>query len=159
MNNRGFTLIELLAVVGLIGVLAILLLPNIINLFNSSQIKIMIQQENNVKDAAKIVAEDYCLNSIETSSAICTTLYTEKNTNKDSYICLKDMISEDYISPIKYKDSTCYGYTIFEKKNNGARVAKQTYLWCKNGSDSYTTVEDNKDAQGLPTGFNSDLCK
>ena len=59
--KKGFTLIELLAVIALIGILVTLAVPNLVDYLNNASDAGMKNQENNMKDAAKIYIEDLSL--------------------------------------------------------------------------------------------------
>ena len=62
--KKGFTLIELLAVIALIGILVTLVVPNLVDYLNNASDAGMKNQENNMKDAAKIYIEDHCSNPL-----------------------------------------------------------------------------------------------
>lgn len=54
MNKKGFTLIELLMVIVLIGILSLILVPNIVSLFNKNNVKSCESLRNNIISSAKI---------------------------------------------------------------------------------------------------------
>ena len=58
MKNKGFTLIELLAVILIIGVIATISTPAVINIINSSRQKAYDKQIEMIKDAASRWAAD-----------------------------------------------------------------------------------------------------
>ena len=62
--KKGFTLIELIAVMAIVGVLSIMIVPNVIKLLNGSMEDTMKITENEVVDAANLYVEDYCRNPI-----------------------------------------------------------------------------------------------
>lgn len=54
MNKKGFTLIELLMVIALIGILSLVLVPNVIALLNKNNVKSCESLKNNIISSAKI---------------------------------------------------------------------------------------------------------
>ena len=59
MNKKGFTLIELLMVIVLIGIISLILVPNVITMVNKNNEKSCESFKNNVVSAAKMyVAEN-----------------------------------------------------------------------------------------------------
>lgn len=57
-NKNGFTLPEVLAVISIIGVIAILCIPAMINLFNGSYKRFDDINKDNIKDAARMYMVD-----------------------------------------------------------------------------------------------------
>ena len=58
--KKGFTLIELLAVITITGILAVMILPNLVGSYEKSLKKAMAIQESKLKDAATLMVNDYC---------------------------------------------------------------------------------------------------
>lgn len=58
--KKGFTLIELLAVITITGILAVMILPNLVGSYEKSLKKAMAIQESKLKDAATLMINDYC---------------------------------------------------------------------------------------------------
>lgn len=59
MNKKGFTLIELLMVITLIGILSLILVPNVMSLNNKNKIKSCNSLKNNIISAAKVYVTNY----------------------------------------------------------------------------------------------------
>lgn len=131
MKKSGFTLIELLAVIAIIGVLAIMVVPNVVDSYKNSLNKSMEIVENNVKDAANIYVNEHCTDPLYDPET--GTLYTCPSTyNSSKFVCLSELTSgsEPYIESVKYSKTDCKGVIIFD--STGANV----YLAC--GSEYYT---------------------
>ena len=65
--KKGFTLVELIAVIAILGILVLLVAPNVIGMFSRGVSDTMKIQETNVLDAAKLYIEDFCRNPIDKS--------------------------------------------------------------------------------------------
>lgn len=127
MRKNGFTIMEFLAVIALIGILVLLVMPNVIKTYNKSIDKAIEIEEKNILDAAKIYIEDYCLSQLD-SSYKCPETFNEY----PKYITLDDLYDVDLITKtIKYKDVNCCGIVVFDDNNEG-----KTYLTC--GTQYYT---------------------
>jgi len=130
MKKNGFTLMELLAVIAIIGILVLLIVPNVLKTYNESIIKSLEVEEGVIVDAANIFLEDYCISPIDDDhSSQCPSTY--KN---DRYLALEDL--KDYITKeLKYKGQKCNGIVIYNEKKEG-----KTYLACgSNEEDGYFT--------------------
>ena len=131
MKKSGFTLIELLAVIAIIGVLAIMVVPNVVDSYKNSLNKSMEIVENNVKDAANIYVNEHCTDPLYDPGT--GTLYTcPSSYNSSKFVCLSELTSgsEPYIESVKYSKTDCKGVITFD--STGANV----YLAC--GSEYYT---------------------
>lgn len=130
--KKGFTLVELLVVIALIGFISIIIVPKVISIFNDSLDKDIKIEENNIKDAAKLYIQDYCINSEEECPETFKVAY---------YICLSDLQKKNsdgnkYLDVVKYKDDVCKGAIVFDKEKN--YTSAKTYLKCGN---EYVTNE------------------
>ena len=130
--KKGFTLIELLAVIAIIGLLLILVVPNVIKNYNESAVNIIKNQESTVLDIANIMLEDYCKNPVD-STYECPETY-----KKNKYLCLSDLVNNKLISKnIEYKNEICSGVIIYDEEGNG-----KTYLACGDKDTGYYTNYD-----------------
>lgn len=123
MKNNGFTLTELLLVIALIGILSVILVPNVIDSFKKSLNKTMEIVENNVMDAAEVYEYEHCIDPIydpvDKTKYVCPTSYLN-----DKYICLSELTNGNnpYIESVKYDKVDCNGFIDF---NNN-----KVYLYC-----------------------------
>lgn len=151
MKKYGFTLIELLAVIAILSMLALIAVPNAIEIYNEGIKKEMKVQENNVKDAANLYVEDYCTDKID-DSLTCPNTYEYGITNSitgitsEKYVCLRDLQSTDfkYIGDVKYKKDDCEGFVIYYlNEKTGTYDNPKTYLYCGWNSDrTYNYMTD-----------------
>lgn len=58
MNNKGFTLIETLMVIVLIGIISLILVPNVVSMINKNKTKSCENLKNNIISAAKIYVNE-----------------------------------------------------------------------------------------------------
>lgn len=151
--KKGFTLIELLAVIALIGILVSLVVPNLVDYLNNASDAGMKNQENNMKDAAKIYIEDHCNNPLYGYK--CPKSYANPSEGQEKYVCLSDLQNdinvdegiqrESYIGPISFDESECDGVILFtkgESKTNSSYNNIKPYLACGydyTGSYDYST--------------------
>lgn len=140
MKKNGFTLIELMAVMVIMGLLILMIAPNLIKDYNESLIEAIVTQEENAVSAAKIFVEDYCLNPItDEYFQKCPNRY-KNAVNDKKYLCLSDiqnppavnasMAPKPYIDNISFKDEDCKGYILFNKTSTGIYSDAKAYLVC-----------------------------
>lgn len=124
--KKGFTLLELLAVIGIIGMLALIIIPSTVKILNSSIDNTMKLQETEVENAAKLYIEDYCKTPISTTH-ICTLTKTISGSGIAVYsgtIDLNVLISDDYIDPISIRSANCIGRVVYSDS------VPEAYLTC-----------------------------
>lgn len=135
--KKGFTLLELLAAIVILSLLMLMLIPNLIDYYNDSLAENMVTQESNVRDAAKLFVQDYCVNPItDQYYNNCPVRYKD-----NKYVCLSDiqtaiLTDVPYIKDVKYKDTSCKGVVVFTAASTGVYSEANTYLVCE---DLYTT--------------------
>ena len=135
LNNKGYTLVEILAVIVILGMLLVIVIPNVGNLINMNKENNIKQFNISIKNAAKLYISDYkyeisvvgkcnnindelTINKISTNTLtdgkiLISTLVEEGNitTNKDGYIYSPDNkekklnLSSSYII-VKYSCKT-----------------------------------------------------
>lgn len=135
MNKKGFTLTEVLAVIALIGILMILIMPRLTDIFSSSVDSTMKVQENEMKDAGLLYLEDFCKNRI--GNNVCPGSITRNTeTNKYSgYVTLKTLENEKYIENVSIRGVDCTGCIIYEENK------ANPYLSCGNKYTTETNVD------------------
>ena len=137
--KKGFTLIEILVAITIIGILAILIIPNIVDSFNEANSNTMKIQENQVLDAAKLYLEDYCRHPISSEyKNTCNStkiLFKTSGNTETSYICMNSIKTAGYLEDdVLYGGTTkCDGFVTLENKSGTASYTNiKTYLKCGN---------------------------
>lgn len=87
MNRNGFTLIELLMVVILIGILGLILAPNILSMINKNDVKSCNSFKSNIISAAKMYLAENKYN-----------MDFNCGSNKTKVILIDDLKEGDYLS-------------------------------------------------------------
>lgn len=162
MRNKGFTLIELIGVICIIGLLVILVFPNLLNQFNNTKKKLSDNAIKLIKEGTRIyVTNNY--NSFETLDGITycispTTLIESGDLDStifsiDSSIDYKN----DYAIEVKY-DGIKYNYdfipsdecynslvcTVNTVRENSTIVSKTVYIYNDTGVESLSIIEKYK---------------
>lgn len=149
--KKGFTLVELLAVIAILGMIVVIAVPNVMDIFKSSNEGMMISQETSVLDAANIYLNDYCIHPIYHSSICSVNRYDDSDSNK-VYLCLGNVISTGRIGSVYFKGSTeCRGFIVYDKDATEINYSNgKVFLKC---GDEYITA-DKDDASITTDSFN-----
>ena len=141
--KKGFTLIELLAAITIMGILALLILPNFIEKYNSARNNAMITQENEVVDAAKLFIEDYCRHPLSENEGMCQIYSVSTSNTNEKYTCLNVIQNAKYIDEIIQQNRACSGFVTYDKSYKSYKA----YLKC---ADGYKTngIDNIKDLSG-----------
>lgn len=100
MNKRGFTLVELLAVIVILGVIAVITVPNAISILSASGTKIYSAKEDIMVSAAK----DYVMSNEN------FVMPTEASPTK--YLTINTLVSSNFMSKVLDNKSgnECMGF-------------------------------------------------
>lgn len=111
MKNRGFTLVEVLAVISVLGVVMVLALPTLLNIFNKSKSKLTEFERKELIDSARTYVEELDMGAVsyiapktltangktyeagETLSTYDLRVYLIENKLE---ISVKDLVSQNY---------------------------------------------------------------
>lgn len=134
--KKGFTLVELLIVIAVLGILAVLVVPDVIANYNKTIDAKMKIEEDNVSSAAKLFVQDCFESSIGGNSSCNNALSTYNSSN--SHICLNHLNTgysegSEYIDEVEYKNDICKGVTFINQNKY------ETYLCCGTNCESYST--------------------
>lgn len=135
MNKKGFTLIEILAVIAVIGILLLLIVPNVKKILGQSIDKTMRLQENELKEAGLLYLEDYCKNPIGRNRC---TLTRNSDYTYSGQIPLTTLTSDvegngSYIDNIFLEGKECTGCVVINSNKATA------YISCPNDGSLYQT--------------------
>lgn len=139
MKKYGFTLIELMVVIAIIGILAIIVLPNFIGTYNNAVEKAMITQENEIVDAARLFIEDFCRNPLNEYKGQCNNYSIQVNNSNPTlrYTCLNSLQTHKYIDEVVTSGVSCRGFVTYDKETNSRKYSNyKAYLDC---GDAYQT--------------------
>ena len=106
MNKKGFTLVELLAVIVLLGVVALIAIPNIVKLFTDNKSSLSKIQKDQLKSAVELYIKDYCTEPInddydcefETETTSTYGIIKVKDTVSGSGLPLKTLSDNGYFN-------------------------------------------------------------
>ena len=111
-NSKGFTLIELLIVVAIIGIIAAIAIPNLLNAIDRGKQKRTMADLRSIGTAVESYAVD---NNVYPVAATAATL-----TNSVAPIYIKVMPANDGWSNAFQVDSTTTAYTLYSFGKDGA---------------------------------------
>ena len=104
LNKKGFTLVELLAVIAILAILMLLIMPNILSMFNEGRQNAFITQSQRVWRAAE---QDY-INKSMTQPSSTPVVYSSDCGSLSESVCAPLNISDtslDYCVVISQSDS------------------------------------------------------
>ena len=131
INKKGFTLVEVIIVVVIIGLLGVLVMPKISEIFGNSINKTMRIQENEVRDASILYLEDYCKNPIGTNKC---RLSKNSDLTYSGELSLDILVSSEYIDPVSLQGALCTGCINFNRNE------PTVYISCgEEGDEIYIT--------------------
>lgn len=90
VNKKGFTLIELLAVIAILSIMAVFVVPNIIDLYNDGKEKALEVEKKNILASAKEYYHDCLYGDLNCSN----TIIAEGNIKK---ITVETLINSEYL--------------------------------------------------------------
>lgn len=120
--KKGFTLIELLIIIALFGILALLIVPNVLNTFSSNKTSLSDIQKKQIEEAVKMYVNDHCVNKIssEYDCAFNTIYDNETGIIKvtSGSITLMDFLENGYLDSELIKNN-CDETKLIKIKSNG----------------------------------------
>lgn len=141
--KKGFTLIELLVVIVIIGVIATLVLPGLLNNYTKALTKVMKTEENLISDATKLALNDYCNSPLKANRGKCLRQTVEgkeegivrplssKIGEYNYYACVEDLQDINYYeNDLVYEKQECFGAVAFTKDKYGKYKNPKTYILC-----------------------------
>jgi type IV pilus assembly protein PilA len=139
-DQRGLTLIELLAVIVILGIIAAIAIPSILNLTSDTRKEAIVVSYKSMGDAARLLiiqkGWDTIDNNVDWDKATTTT---------DTIILtLKTLLDEGYIehAPQKYNDpSTTYGGVEMQVELKKETNGKITYSAMKIGGNGWVLLD------------------
>lgn len=134
MNKKGFTLVELLTVIAILGILVVLVAPNVISSFNKANDNAAKIQENQILDGAKLLIEDYCIHPI--GGYKCNDVsFTTSGTTR--YSKLSDIQEKGYIEDVVFSGESCIGFVTYTKETNSRNYKDyKAYIKCGNAYET-----------------------
>lgn len=141
--KKGFTLVELMVAITIIGILAILILPDFIKNFTNARDTAMITQEHEIVDASKLFIEDFCRHPLEENEGLCNTYSLQTSDTNKKYTCLKVLQGTKYIDEIVQQGQLCTGFVIYTKDFKSYK----SYIKCGAGYQT-NGIDSMKDSSG-----------
>jgi general secretion pathway protein G len=146
-KQRGFTLIELLIVVAIIGIIAAIAIPNLLDAIERAHQKRSVADLQTIATAMQIFETDYSAYPASTSQAnVTTALFTAFTDANSSPIIIPDMIqavppADGWGVPFQYQTGPGQRADV---RITGGQVSPHYIAWSR-GSDAVETA-------GLPDG-------
>lgn len=124
LKNNGFTLIELLGVLVIMGIIILVVMPNINNILKSNDKKEYSTYYDMIEFGATKYADDARSDLGSTHDVGCT------------HITLDELVEKEYISAFSKRDVTCStGSTGIVIRNNNGKITVKYKLNCKKGEE------------------------
>ncbi len=150
MKKNGFTLIELIAAIAIIAVITLMVVPNVISIFNKSKRSILDTQISNIKDASLLYVNDFCKYPLNGNG--CPVSY-----DTGRFICLSEIQSPTsttnstgYIGTISYSGNECKGVSVISEVSG--ITSSSVYLKC--GSEYFPEGTTSTTVSPYSTCFN-----
>ena len=146
-NKKGFTLAELIMVVAILGVLATLLIPTMINYVKKARIKAAIADARTIMTSIESSLVDHLVNTThDTSAAFNKVLYLDTDTNKS-------FGDRDYEIVGAF---TNYTWNMYKSGSLKATGSQAVDLVIATAMDRTFTEKWDKGKRVNPMGYNSD---
>lgn len=139
-NKKGFTIMELIVIIGILALLLIISVPAIMNARNNAIGGLNKEQENNIKEAGKLLGidlDDYNTEIYECKSGSwITTSGSDVKCTKDAgswvevHLKVSKLVEKGYFSD---EGNHCSGGLTVTKTNSGYRVTFDADLKCTGG--------------------------
>ena len=146
-KKQGFTLVELLAVIAILAILIIIALPNILKLYNEAQMKLFLQEAQNINKAAKDSFLSYQIGSTSPTETIYTYIEGEESTVGNIKINITGKKPENGELIIRANGDTALAF------HNGKYCAIK--LW---GSDEITITKVTSDECFIDNSSRPERC-
>lgn len=120
MDSKGFTLIEIISIIIILGILLVIVVPNVFETIDNSKLDIYEVKEDKIVQGSK----DYVIYN--------NTLLPE-NIGQRINIQLTDLVEGEFVSKIydMTDNSLCVGYVYIEKTNSN-NFSYNPCLFCTN---------------------------
>ena len=154
--KKGFTLIELLVVIVIMGVIATLVLPGLLNNYTKALTKVMQTEENLINDATKLALDDYCNSPLQQYKGYCARKtesgyevglvrqFSSPVGEYTHYICVEDLREASYYeNDLIYEKQECFGAVAVKRDKYGKYKEPKTYILCGDSWDPDYLTDNN----------------